>query len=207
MTLTSTKNKDHIIAKFLLATACEKQAGAVWYINAKAIAKRIADRFDVPVIRVVGVIAALSPNNKWERNCQDAENLIAAWSAGGATDAANVKVCTYGPNKAKAVLILETAFDHESIVSILSGPKVVEFYHCILDICDDVCIDGHAYSIWIGERLTMKEVPSIGVKLRKVIKEDYRRAALAIEKLGHGYYTAAQIQAITWVAHKRIHGV
>ena len=44
-------------------------------------------------------------------------------------------------------------------------------------------------------------------KLRQTIKTDYRDATSFInEELGE-CYTAADIQAITWVTHKRIHNV
>ena len=45
---------------------------------------------------------------------------------------------------------------------------------------DDVCVDGHAYSIWIGDRLTMKQVPNIGKKLYKTITDDYIQATYII---------------------------
>ena len=94
------------------------------------------------------------------------------------------------------------------IASILNGKKVVEFFNCITNpLLNDVCIDGHAYSVWYGQRLTMKEVPNIGKKLRAQIKTDYRDATAFInEELGE-HYSAASIQAITWVTHKRIHNV
>jgi hypothetical protein len=49
--------------------------------------------------QAIGVIAALSPNNKWERNCIDAEAMIKTWSIGG--DYNMIKVCTFNPNKRK----------------------------------------------------------------------------------------------------------
>ena len=53
----------------------------------------------------------------------------------------------------------------------------------------------------------MKEVPAIGKKLRSQIKTDYRDATAFInEELGE-FFTPADIQAITWVTHKRIHNV
>ena len=202
-----TANIDHIVGKFLLATEQEKVYGTEWYPIALKIAERISQYQGVGIVKVVGVIAALSPNNKWERNCLDAENIIAAYVAGGVEAAENVKTCTYTKNKAKAIKILTSAYDVETVVAILSGPKVTEFFHCIMGICDDVCINGHAYSVWFGERLTMKEVPSIGIKLRRTIKADYRASADRIFRVTGEHYTAAQIQAITWVCHKRIHGV
>ena len=149
---------------------------------------------------MAGVIAALSPRNKWKRNLIDAENLIAAYVAGGDEAAADIKVCTFSANKKKAIEILICAADGDLAKEFLSGPKLIEFYSCIIGE-DDVCIDGHAYSIWFGDRITLAKIPSIGKKLRQEIKKDY----LAVAKKNNmkGY----EVQAVTWVAHRRIHGV
>ena len=66
---------------------------------------------------------------------------------------------------------------------------------------DDVCIDGHAYSIWFGDRVTLAKVPSIGKKLRAQIKSDYMAVA------DKNNLKPFEVQAITWVAHRRLHGV
>ena len=206
-------NAREIVAKFTLATSQEVQLGVDWYPSALDIANRIGVKYGVSAETAAGVIAALSPNNRWERNIVDAENIIKCWAAGGTrTDMLNVKVCTYGKMKAKAVAIL-TRFepnieDWQDITTILKGKKIVEFFNCITNPkLNDVCIDGHAYSVWFGQRLTMKEVPPIGKKLRQQIKTDYRDATAFInEELGE-FFTPADIQAITWVTHKRIHNV
>ncbi len=53
----------------------------------------------------------------------------------------------------------------------------------------------------------MKEVPNIGKKLRERIKQDYKEATDFINtELGIDYLTS-QIQAITWVCHRRIYGI
>ena len=105
----------------------------------------------------------------------------------------------------KALAILKSeSLDYEDI---LKGPKTIEFFHCISDTVDDVCIDGHAYSIWYGSRLTMKEVPSIGKKLRERIKQDYKEATDFINDELSVKFSTSQIQAITWVCHRRIYGV
>ena len=199
-------NAREIVAKFTLATSQEVQLGCDWYPSALAIASRIGAKYGLRTELAAGVIAALSPNNRWERNIVDAEAIIKCWAAGGTrTDILNVKVCTYGKMKAKAVDILT----HDiPIVEILNGKKIIEFFNCITNSAlNDVCIDGHAYSVWFGQRLTMKEVPAIGKKLRQQIKTDYRDATAFInEELGT-FYPPATIQAITWVTHKRIHNV
>ena len=196
----------NIVAKFTLATTAEVVAGQRWYTESYAIAKRIAKLHDLSPVRVSAVIAALSPNNRWERNIQDAENVITAFVHGDDQDVLEVKCCTYTANKLKALAILKSeSLDYEDI---LKGPKVIEFFHCISNnSSDDVCIDGHAYSIWYGSRLTMKEVPNIGKKLRERIKQDYNHATWFINQELGVDYLASQVQAITWVCHRRIYGI
>ena len=191
-----------IIAVYNLASLSEVQAGQRWYAFANTFAENLADQYDVSLLKVHGVIASLSPRNRWERNMIDAESMVKVYSAGGTyEDLIALKVCTFTANKIKAarILTLDCASDTE-VKAILSGPKMIEFYHCIQEL-DDLCIDGHAYSIWLGDRVTLANVPSIGKKLRQTIKADYHEAA---KILGLNPYI---VQAITWVTWKRIHGV
>ena len=58
----------------------ECQNGIQWYANAYEIASKLSSKYSVDINQVVGVMAALSPNNEWQRNCIDAENLLRMWS-------------------------------------------------------------------------------------------------------------------------------
>lgn len=196
-------NVDNIKAVYQLATLTEQQDGIAWYPNARQIAVSLADRYSIPAAQAVGVIAALSPRNRWERNVQDADAIIAAFNAGGTEQAMLTKVCTFTSNKTKAVKILNLAAGYQGmteVLEILSGPKLREFASCIAGR-PDVCIDGHAFCIWAANRTGLKDVPAIGVKLRREIKADYQAAA---DELG---ITPSACQAITWVTWRRIHGV
>ena len=194
-------NVDNIKAIYQLATLTEQQDGIAWYPNARQIARNLADRHGITTPQAIGVIAALSPRNRWERNVQDADAIIAAFKAGGAEQAMLTKVCTFSSNKAKAVKILTATFaDLDDVLEILSGPKLREFASCIAGR-PDVCIDGHAFCIWAANRTGLADVPAIGVKLRREIKADYQAAA---DQLG---ITPSACQAITWVTWRRIHGV
>lgn len=193
-------NQKAIQAILDLATVADHSEGMSWYRRANDAATRMASQYGIHAETVAAVIAALSPRNKWDRNLVDAENLINIFQAGGAEEAANVKVCTFNKNKAKAIEILLADCLQEEAKAILSGPKLVEFYSCILGQ-DDVCIDGHAYSIWLGDRITLANVPSIGKKLRQQIKADY------ISVADRNDLRPYEVQAITWVTHRRIHGV
>lgn len=194
-------NIDNIKAIFQLANAQEIVDGKNWYHAANGIAKHLAAAYGVTIDQAIGVVAALSPRNKWARNIIDAESIINAFVDGGSDQAALTKVCTFGANKAKAIKILEAVnptFD--AVLAILSGPKLREFASCIYGL-DQVCIDGHAWCIHQGGRVSLKDVPAIGIKLRKEIKNDYRSAAADLGLTGY------ETQAITWVAWRRIHGV
>ena len=204
-------NAREIVARFTLATSQEVQLGCDWYPSALKIATRIADKYGLRVETVSGVIAALSPSNRWERNIYDAEALIKVWRAGATRDEVLdkdnpiIRVCTYLNQKTKAWDILTTS---DPVVDILKGVKTIEFFNCITNpLLDDVCIDGHAYSVWLGERVTLHKVPNLQGKIRHTIKQDYRDATSFINEELDEHYTTATIQAVTWVTHKRIHNV
>ena len=192
----------NVLAVYQLANTADVVQGTAWYRDANIIASRLARRYEISERQAIGVIAALSPRNKWERNVADAENLIRVFTS-DPESVDSVKVCTFGRNKAKAIEILQLSepVRDEQVLGILSGPKLREFYGCIIGVHDEVCIDGHAYSIWAGDRITLAKVPNIGIKLRKKIKADYCTAAQEAD------VTPAQMQAITWCAWRRIHGV
>jgi hypothetical protein len=188
----------NIIAVYFLAYGHEVEEGTKWYQRASDLANRLADKYDCGYHEACGVIAALSPSNRWERNCIDAENLIRVYMAGGDVDA--LKVATYGRNKQKAIAILNGA----DIELTLSGPKVTAFYRCIAGFDDSVCIDGHAYNIWMGRRVALDDVPSIGKRLRESIIRDYIDATVRINSITGQELKAHEVQAITWVAWRRM---
>jgi len=192
-----------ITAVYDLATVTDKNQGLNWYARALDFADNLGEVYDINYTTIVGVIAALSPRNRWERNMQDAETMVKVYANGGTyDDLMNLKVCTFKTGKCKAAEILTgKVTNRQELLDILKGPKLQEFFNCILGDVDDVCIDGHAYSIWVGDRITLADVPSIGKKLRDKIKSDYQKAAKEIGIKPH------ELQAITWVCWKRIHEV
>jgi hypothetical protein len=193
-----------------LASQADILAGIAWYERAHKLGVRLIHAYDgLTLGQAVGVIAALSPNNKWARNCTDAEAMIKAWHMGA--DPLSVKVCTYNPNKAKAAAILalsdaETQGDNDVIAEILNGRKVTSFYRSILGDPDAVCVDGHAYAVWIGERITTTKTPSIGVKLYADIARAYQLVAKRSFNLCGVTLSPTQVQATTWVTYRRLLG-
>ena len=194
-----------ILGMFFQANILDRQIGMDWYSNAHGIVKRIAADYGFSPEQIAGAMAALSPNNKWERNCVDCENLAKAIRA--ELDPFEVKVCTFKKNKAKAISILLGDLDSDAICKVLNGQKVIAFYLNILHNgnTESPCIDGHAFNIWAGTVSGLKEVPSISPKAFKNIQQDYCRAAEIASGVTGETISAGQIQAITWVAYRRIH--
>lgn len=202
----SIKHIRNIKAVYELASAAEIAEGKKWYPIAGETAQVIADRYGITKSTVIAVTAALSPRNRWSRNVQDSEVLISAYVTGGAKQASLVKTCTFSRNRAKAVALLDheanadEAVRWDDLLVILSGAKMCEFADCISGR-DNVCIDGHAWCIHQNERRGLASVPKFTVKAREQIKKDYRKAAT---DLG---LKASELQAITWLAWRRIHGI
>jgi len=190
----------------MLASETDIHDGLYWYQRAYDLAVKFIHAYDgLTMGQAVGVIAALSPNNKWERNCIDAETMIKTWNISG--DYNLVKVCTFNKNKQKAIDILNLdaeSVDTEAIANILSGQKVVAFYRSIMGDKNAVCVDGHAYAIFIGERIATSRTPSITPKLFETIQRAYQLVAKRSADLCGVELSPTQVQAVTWVTYRRL---
>ena len=102
------------------ATDAERMDGSVWYAEAQAFAQALSKEFNVSRECAAGVVSALSPNNKWERNKRDARAVLAA--VRDRVPAEAVKVCTYNANKLKA---FEIAKGNRQILQ--KSPKTYAF--------------------------------------------------------------------------------
>tara|TARA_R110000803_G_scaffold5018_1_gene16753 strand:- start:360 stop:1010 length:651 start_codon:yes stop_codon:yes gene_type:complete len=187
--------------------------GIAWYAEAYEQCRIIADRHDLPIYIVVGVVAALSPNNRWSTNVTNADDLINAWHNDDTPD--KVSVCTYNAMKLKAWSILREMPDRyeendtlivDEVKTILNGKKIVCFYENIMG--DDTCtIDGHARNIAYNERVNLTDnKTSIGVKEYANLQDAYRIAASRCRVNGRRL-KAYELQAITWVTWRKLHGI
>ena len=190
----------HILAIYKLANPSEIQHGLTWYVNALTDCRNIANDLELPIHIVVGVVSALSPNNKWERNIVNAKDLCTAFINGQDMD--SIKVSTYHKMKQKAWSILETMPSYEETIEILNGKKIVSFFRNISGDETDITIDGHARNIYYNDRQGLT-TPNTNIKKSeyKDIQKAYVRAS---RKVGIKAY---ELQAITWVTWRRIHGI
>ncbi|MCP4487002.1 MAG: hypothetical protein GY820_06745, partial [Gammaproteobacteria bacterium] len=140
----------NILKVYRRATPDDTANGIEWYDRAKREAETIASLYGIPVRTVVGVMAALSPNNKWLRNVKDADTMCKAWVMGDCLS--DFKVSCYNTMKDKAWSILVDELDDDTdILTRLNGQKIRSFYSNILGL-DEVTIDGHALNIALGVR-------------------------------------------------------
>jgi len=190
---------ENIKTIYELATPEERKHGFTWYKIANIECLKIADKFEMPLYIVVGVVAALSPNNKWDRNITNGHDLIEAFINGDHME--SVKVSTYHKMKEKAWCILESMPDYEETKRQLNGQKIVCFFENIMG--EDTCtIDGHARNIYYGERIGLtNDKTNIGKKEYQFLQSEYK-------KLANEYgMKAYEMQAITWVAWRRLHNI
>ena len=190
----------NIIRLYQQATPEDHAAGLAWYMKANAACERISRREGLPVYIVAGVVAALSPNNRWERNLVDAENLIHAYVIGAPEDSVNP--CTYKAMRAKAWRILEELpNDSAGVMQILNGQKIKSFFSNIMGL-EDITIDGHARNIYYNERINLTDNrTNIGVKEYRFLQSEYRKAAKRLDVAAH------IVQAVTWTAWRRLHNI
>jgi hypothetical protein len=194
----------NIIACRRRAKPQDVAAGIAWYAEAYEECRTIADKYDLSIHVVVGVVAALSPNNRWTTNITNARDLIDAFVNGRDMD--SVSVCTYGAMKRKAWSILDILPCQDEVKVILNGRKIVCFYENIMG--EDTCtIDGHARNIAYNERVNLTDnKTNIGVKEYANLQEAYRQAAKRCTVNGRKF-KAYELQAVTWVTWRKQHGI
>lgn len=190
----------NILKVYRRATLDDTAQGVEWYDRAKRISKSISAATGLHINLVIGVMAALSPNNKWEINVRNTYDMCTAWIDGRDID--DFKVSTYGSNKRKAWSMLEDNLTtDEELLTRLNGQKTRSFYSNIRGL-DEVTIDGHALNIARGVRFNLTDdKTNIGKRLYRELQDAYVRAAKRVGIEPH------ELQAITWTTWRREHGI
>ena len=176
------------------ARTYEREIGVSYW---KELRRRLAFQFgEENVEKMAGAFCALSPNNSEDSNWRDLESMWQAWRQGKVLK--DVSVHTYGANKSKAKQILTG----QHPLTVLNGRKTRSMYHNIVEPQDRtyVTVDGHMVSVWQGKRLTMDQAV-LTDKEYTVIEAGIKIIALRAGLI------PCQLQAILWLAHRRIHRV
>ena len=127
----------NLLDHYINASEGQLTHGFTWYKKANRICVKLSIKHDLPLYKVVGILSALSPRNKWERNIIDCESVI--------VHGIKASVCTFNANKEKAVRILRASTPTE-VFDELNGRKVQSFYNNILKPkkVSTVTVDVHA---------------------------------------------------------------
>ena len=195
-----TNHVRNILKLYRQATQEDTINGVEWYARAEREAKVIAEACALPLRTVIGVMAALSPNNKWERNVKDTMTMCQAWVACDCLS--DFKVSCYNTMKIKAWSILvDELDDDQDILTRLNGQKIRSFYSNIRGL-DEVTIDGHALNIARGKREGLtSDKTNMGKREYREMQAAYVRAAKRVKVKPH------VLQAITWTTWKRVHNI
>ena len=187
--LTETPTADNVLAVYRAASFAAFSEGIDWYSDAHNVALTLDPENPA---RAAGIIAALSPMNGWTNNKRKAAQLYAQGGDGSG--------CGLYRNVAKAVAIYNGA----DPIDILKGDKVTAFFRTILDPFGDIdpVIDRHAFDIAVGERTNDKRRGALSRKgYYQAFASVYREAA-SVAGIG-----SAQMQAITWMHWRDMHGI
>jgi len=174
-----------------LLTAEQIAWGKTWYPRAHAFAEELSEKYNIPLDRVVGVIACLSVQCRWDVNQRNAEALCRAFSE--EIDLESVTVATYGAQKDKAIAILHAGFDADihTMIGTKYACKTSAFY------CNILHPDGSFVTIdrWIFRGLDLEDVCSGGNRYVAL----YRRLVKIFqEEAARRKMCPCELQAAVW---------
>lgn len=175
----------NILKVYRRATDAQRAQGMAWYSEAHNLANRIADG---DTWKGAGVIAAYSPLTPWWRNVELA-------TASCETGIARTDSLGNSVRAARRILAGEHPLD------VLNGDKTRAFAQNIAlnGVSDAVTVDVHAFSIAQGMPIPSSQI-KMGKRLYREIAQAYTNAA---KREG---VMPTQMQAITWVVWRDIHG-
>jgi hypothetical protein len=160
--------------------------GKGWYKNANLFALYLSKKYNVKVIKVSGIISALSPQKSWEINMKITEEFLE-------TDGKVTGHTKLQSDKARNILY--NLDSKENIENCLSGLKTVNFFNNILNpkFQDYVTVDRH--HIYLSTR---HDIQNCTPKQYNLIKEN---TIIFAKELN---IVPSELQSILWVCWKRI---
>jgi len=189
----------HNLTKLLnQVTDTDMVNGMDWYKKARVFCYQLSLRENISYVKVCGILAALSPRNRWERNKIDAENLIKHLRG---TLETRPLFGTYNAMVRKAIEIYEYGYDTGTITHILNGPKITCFFENIYDANNmSVTVDTWMVLAAAGKYLSIDERPSVNKALVTKISDTIQELAERHQMRPY------ELQAILWCAIKRLNG-
>lgn len=166
--------RDRLVAAYESADAEAVEAGRLWYPTGEKVIAKLAADYIVGIPAAAGIVAVLSPQQKWRYNIESARSILAGHG----------RIMGYGTNVAKAKRIAAG----EPADAIVGGPKVRNFWANLRGSREAVTIDVWAQRAAAGRNLA----PPKGPQYLRVVKA-YRAAAAQCGEAPRDF------QAIIWL--------
>lgn len=159
----------------------QSTASRDWYRDAHSFGIDLYLMYETSIVKIFGIIAALSPQKSWIEN----KRLAKAFLSGNESGHTRVNL-----NKARRILDLSTS-NKEDVLDILNGEKTKAFFLNMLEpnTVNGVTIDRHAVEIAVGKVLPNHKMT---VRQYQFFERCYFIAANKIGILPH------ELQAVTW---------
>lgn len=180
---------------FRRADPIDLDEGMVAYERYNMVMRRLSEKYQFPLDRVCAVFCSLSPNSDYWGNLRSTVSVLQGLNE--CRPDAEIIVSTYRHCMLRAISYArgDREFEIET-----KGPKVLNFYHNILEPHSQrwVTIDGHMVAIW-------RNTPKATMKESLVSRRDYHRIADDCKALAFkNFMLPCQMQAILWFARKRL---
>jgi hypothetical protein len=200
----------NVLRIFREGTAEDVTTGRAWYQRAHDACQEVAQQYGTDVETVAAVYAVISPSMQWARNDFLAREAFRLADEGASFDDIVDGLGMMKSNARKAAAIVLGA----DPLSVVSGPKVVPFWHRIVDAANgatgvgSVVVDRHAFDIAVGMVTDQRQrTLFLGRKGgHHTVAMCYMRAASVLRRTGEcPDITPAELQAVTWVVWRREH--
>lgn len=175
-------SKERAVKNIIKVYSLKQVTQTSWYEEAHNFCISLSVETKLPLINVIGVVAALSPVKRWSENKRIARLLI--------TKGERYHMLQFH-NKALAILEASTI---EEIEFILGGNKITSFFRNILfyKTSKDVTIDRHALHVIFGKVLAESYGIGITNNCYEFFKQCYVVAAKKVD------LAPLELQAIVW---------
>lgn len=157
-----------------------------WYYEVNDFCLSLSEIYNVPLIKVSGIMSALSPNNTFKTNCLSLHRFL--------KHKGNCKVSTFNgqKEKAKQILFMDNPTE-EKVKAILGGLKTQAFFENIYRPKTSKAVTVDIWMIrWAKQIDIMPENGTLTAKRYRKISDMISKVASDLSLKPHEY------QALTW---------
>ena len=157
-----------------------------WYYEVNDFCLTLSELYHVPLIKVAGIMSALSPNNTFASNCKSLNNFL--------KHKGNCKVTTFNgqKEKAKQILFMDNPTE-QKIKAVLSGLKTQSFFENIYRPHTSMAVTIDIWQIrWAKKLKLIPESGSLTPKRYRMLSDMVTKVARDLNLKPHEY------QALTW---------